>query len=110
MKTARVLRNNELVGILAKTDSNSYNFTYDKAWFIDPQKPAVSLTLPKTKKEYNSKHLFPFFFNLLSEGSNLKLQARHYQIDEDDFFSLLLKTAHTDTIGAITIEACHSMN
>ena len=104
MKTAKVLRNGELLGFLSKNAPNSYSFIYDDAWFNDPKKPAVSLTLPKTKKEYHSDHLFPFFFNMLSEGVNLKLQARQFQIDENDFFSLLLKTANSDTIGAITIE------
>ena len=104
MKSAKVLRNGELAGILSKSKQGKYTFTYDDAWLRDPKKPAVSLTLPKSAQEYSSDHLFPFFFNMLSEGVNLKLQARQYQVDEDDFFSLLLLTANSDTIGAITIE------
>jgi serine/threonine-protein kinase HipA len=104
MKTAKVLRNGELMGTLSKIAGKNYSFTYDEAWFINSEKPALSLTLPKSHREYNSDHLFPFFFNMLSEGVNLKLQARHFQLDEDDFFSLLLLTANSDTIGAITIE------
>jgi serine/threonine-protein kinase HipA len=104
MKTTKVLRNGELVGVLTKSKQGKYTFTYADAWFQDPTKPAVSLTLPKSVKEYSSDYLFPFFFNMLSEGVNLKLQARQYQIDENDFFSLLLLTANFDTIGAITIE------
>lgn len=103
MKSARVLRNGELVGILSKSDSGKYSFIYEDTWFLNPDKPSVSLTLPKSKKEYQSEHLFPFFFNMLSEGVNLQLQARQFQIDENDFFSLLLKTAQSDTIGAITV-------
>lgn len=104
MKTASVFRNGELVGTLCKLGSKSYTFTYNEVWYTDPEKPALSLTLPKTNRDYISDHLFPFFFNMLSEGANLKLQARQFQIDEDDFFSLLLLTANSDTIGAITIE------
>ncbi|MDR7129328.1 serine/threonine-protein kinase HipA [Algoriphagus sp. 4150] len=104
MNSARVLRNGELVGTLTKLKKGIYTFTYEDIWFKDPMKPAVSLTLPKSAKEYSSDHLFPFFFNMLSEGVNLKLQARQYQVDEEDFFSLLLLTANSDTIGAITIE------
>ncbi|WPR73385.1 HipA N-terminal domain-containing protein [Algoriphagus sp. NG3] len=104
MKSAKVLRNSGLVGILSKSKQGTYTFTYDDAWYQDAKKPAVSLTLPKSAKEYSSNHLFPFFFNMLSEGVNLKLQARQYQVDEEDFFSLLLLTANSDTIGAITIE------
>ena len=104
MKSAKVIRNRELVGILTKEDPKSYVFRYDSDWFQNAEKPAVSLTLPKTHQEYRSDYLFPFFFNMLSEGANLQLQARQNQVDENDFFSLLLLTAYTDTIGAITIE------
>ncbi len=104
MKTAKVLRNGELVGYLTKNEFTSYTFIYDDAWFSNPEKPALSLTLPKNTKEYHADHLFPFFFNMLSEGVNLKLQARQFQIDENDFFALLLKIANSDTVGAITIE------
>lgn len=105
MRTAEVLRNGERVGLLIKESPKRYRFIYDEVWVSDPTKPSISLTLPKVQKEFVSDHLFPFFFNMLSEGVNLKLQARRLQIDENDFFSLLLETASTDTIGAITIKA-----
>ena len=38
-------------------------FKYDENYFRDDSKPAISLTLPKTQKEYDSEFLFPFFFN-----------------------------------------------
>lgn len=104
MRTAAVLRNGEQVGLLIKESPKRYRFVYDEAWLSDPKKPSISLTLPKSEKEFASGHLFPFFFNMLSEGVNLKLQARRLQIDEDDFFSLLLETASTDTIGAVTLK------
>ncbi len=69
----------------------------------DATKPAVSLTLPKTQQEYRGDFLFPFFFNLLSEGVNRKLQSRQLKIDESDYFGLLIATAQHDTIGAITV-------
>ena len=48
--------------------------------------------------------LFPFFFNMLSEGDNRKLQSRMLHIDEDDDFGILLATAQYDTIGAVTVK------
>jgi len=51
MIKAKVLRNGELLGYLSKEDSEGYSFEYTDAWFNDPAKPAVSLTLPKTQKE-----------------------------------------------------------
>ena len=104
MKTAVVLRNGERAGLLIKESPKKYRFVYDESWINDPTKPSISLTLPKVQKEFVADHLFPFFFNMLSEGVNLNLQARRLQIDENDFFSLLLRTSTTDTIGAITLK------
>jgi serine/threonine-protein kinase HipA len=52
---------------------------------------------------YHSKHLFPFFYNMLPEGSNKQVVCRFWRIDEDDYFGLLLTTAKNDTIGAVTV-------
>jgi serine/threonine-protein kinase HipA len=35
---------------------------------------------------------------------NRQLQSRQLQIDENDDFGLLLATAQTDTIGAVTVQ------
>jgi serine/threonine-protein kinase HipA len=104
MKEAIVYVKSEPAGRLKMTDDKKYIFHYDDAYFADRQKPAVSLTLPKTQREYKSNTLFPFFFNMLSEGANKRLQCRQLQIDENDHFSLLLETAGVDTIGAVTIK------
>ncbi|REL32977.1 phosphatidylinositol kinase [Rhodohalobacter sp. SW132] len=105
MKSANVYRNGERVGVLIRHERNSYEFEYDDQWFNNPEKPAVSLTMPKSKKTYKADHLFPFFYNLLSEGVNRKLQSRQLKIDEKNYFDLLLETAQTDTIGAITLKS-----
>lgn len=104
MRLAQVYSNGVLAGLLTETDSGEYVFCYDDSYLIDEKKTAVSLTLPKSRKEYVSKFLFPFFFNMLSEGANKSIQCRTLKIDEDDAFGLLLATAHTDTIGAITVK------
>ncbi len=104
MRKAAVYRNRELIGTLIEENRSSYIFRYDEQWFTNAKKPAVSLTLPKTQPEYRSEILFPFFFNLLSEGVNRHLQSRQLKIDEADHFGLLLATAQHDTIGAITVQ------
>lgn len=104
MRKAAVYRNRVRVGILTEESRSSYIFRYDDRWFADANKPAVSLTLPKSQQEYHSEYLFPFFFNLLSEGVNRKLQSRQLKIDEADHFGFLLATAQYDTIGAITVQ------
>lgn len=103
MRKANVYRNGKLVGVLTQSSASNYEFRYDDNWFANGDLPAVSLTLPKNKQVYKSEFLFPFFFNMLSEGVNRQLQSRQLKIDEKDYFGLLLATAKTDTIGAITI-------
>ena len=104
MRKAKVYRNGSFVGELAEHNRKHYAFTYDEAWFSDPEKPAVSLTLPKTQRVYESEYLFPFFFNMLSEGVNKRLQSNMLRIDENDHFGLLIATAQFDTVGAITVK------
>ena len=104
MRKAAVYRHGELVGTLTEESRSNYIFRYDHRWFADAKKPAVSLTLPKSQQEYHSEYLFPFFFNLLSEGVNRQLQSRQLKIDEADHFGFLLATAQYDTIGAITVQ------
>ena len=104
MRAMEIYRNGVLAGILSEENRKSYIFKYDERYFNDTTKPAISLTLPKSKMEYTSQYLFPFFFNMLSEGVNRKLQSIQLKIDEEDNFGLLMATAQYDTIGAITVK------
>ncbi|MBC7759309.1 MAG: HipA N-terminal domain-containing protein [Phormidesmis sp. FL-bin-119] len=104
MRKASVYRNGELIGSLTEEDKTRYIFEYNDDWYRDNSKPAVSLTLPKSQKKYESKYLFPFFYNMLSEGVNKKLQCTQFKIDEKDSFGLLMATSQCDTIGAITVK------
>lgn len=60
--------------------------------------------MPVRREPYRSSHLFPYFFNMLSEGSNRQVQSMLYHIDENDDFGIMLATAQYDTIGAVTIK------
>lgn len=104
MEKGEVYFKGEPAGELIKTDEGEYIFRYHNAYFMNPDKKAISLTLPKSKQEYKSSVLFPFFFNLLSEGVNKQIQCRQLRIDENDYFRLLLETAQVDTIGAVTLK------
>ncbi|MBU0472637.1 MAG: HipA N-terminal domain-containing protein [Bacteroidetes bacterium] len=99
---AEVYNNNQLVGFLSKED-DKYIFKYENEYLLNPQNSSISLTLPKREEAYISDTLFPFFFGLLSEGTNKEIQCKLLKIDENDDFIRLLKTAKNDTIGAITI-------
>lgn len=104
-RKAAIYYNKVLAGTLEKTANGTYIFRYDVQYLADPSLPAISLSFPKSQPEYQAQKLFPFFFGLLSEGVNKQTQCRLLKIDENDHFSLLLKTAGADTIGAITIKA-----
>ena len=104
MRTLEIYRNGILAGLLIEENLKHYIFKYDENYFRDNSKPAISLTLPKTQKEYSSEFLFPFFFNMLSEGVNRKLQSIQLKIDEEDNFGFLAATAQYDTIGAVTVK------
>lgn len=101
---AKVYIKSIYAGMLTEIDRQHYSFCYDPSYYKNPELPPVSLTMPKTQQEYTSSFLFPVFFNMASEGDNRIIQARNLHIDEDDDFGILLATAHTDTIGAITIK------
>lgn len=105
LRRAKVYRNNQMAGILLETDDRKFVFTYDQDYLNSDQAKAISLTMPLSTKEYTSEHLFPFFYSLLSEGVNKRLQSRRYKVDEKDAFGLLLATAGQDTIGAVTVKS-----
>ena len=104
MRRAKIFVNNVVAGTLTEREDGSFVFQYHQDYFSNPSCSAISLTMPKTEKEYTSKTLFPFFSNMLSEGNNKRIQTQKYKIDEEDDFGLLLATAQNDVIGAITIE------
>ncbi|MEM9885130.1 MAG: HipA N-terminal domain-containing protein [Bacteroidota bacterium] len=104
MRKAAVFRNDIFAGTLIEENRHQYVFVYDDLYFLNKDYPPISLTLPKTQKRYEEAYLFPFFYNMLSEGSNKELQCLHLKIDENDHFDLLVKTAQYDTIGPIRVK------
>lgn len=103
MRKAKVLFKDEEAGILAQHDDGSFSFYYHDDWVSDNSKQSISLTLPKTEKEFHSKYLFPFFYNMLPEGSNKEVVCKLNRIDREDHLGLLLITAKNDSIGAVRV-------
>jgi serine/threonine-protein kinase HipA len=103
MRNATILFKNEEAGILTQHDDGSFLFRYHNAWVVDKNKQSISLTLPKSEKEFQSKFLFPFFYNMLPEGSNKQVVCKLNRIDMDDYFGLLTTTAKNDSIGAVRV-------
>lgn len=104
MRKSEVYRNGILAGILLEEDRQHFVFRYEDSYFNDADKPAISLTLPKTQQEYHSEYIFPFFSNMTAEGSNLAIQSSYLKIDEKDVIKLLGATAESDSIGAETVK------
>lgn len=80
-----------------------YVFRYDDAYRANLSLPDISATLPKTRPEYHSKFLFPFFAGLLAEGAQKERQCRELHIDEKDLFTRLLETSAYGAIGAVYV-------
>ena len=103
MRQAKILYKDLEAGVLTQHDDGSFTFRYNDSWMADSNKPGISLTLPRSKQEYHSKFLFPFFYNMLPEGSNKQVVCKLNRIDKNDHFGLLITTAKTDNIGAIRV-------
>lgn len=104
MRQAEVFSNGILAGILTEAENGTYEFRYDESFLLDETQTAISLSFPKSERVFISESLFPFFYNMLSEGANKTVQCQTLKIDKEDAFGLLLATAHTDTIGAVTVK------
>lgn len=100
LRKARVFYKNELAGHITETQTG-YIFQYD-AGFLKKDIP-ISVSLPPKKEPYYSKELFPFFKGLLPEGWYLNIVCATQKVDDKDSFGLLLASASTDTIGAVTV-------
>ncbi len=103
MRQAKILYKNEEAALLTQHNDGSFTFRYNDNWMVDSIKKGISLTLPKSKQEYHSKNIFPFFYNMLPEGSNKQVVCKHNRIDKNDYFGLLITTATNDNIGAVTV-------
>ena len=103
MRAAKIFFKGEEAGVLTQQDDGTFTFQYHSRWVEDASKPAISLTLPKTVTAYHSRYLFPFFYNMLPEGSNKQVVCQLNRLDMSDYFGLLMTIALTDTIGAVTV-------
>lgn len=100
-RTARVLVRGIPAGVLNETDAG-YSFRYDSEYLSSDHPSPVSLTLPLTEKEYESKTLFSFFDGLIPEGWLLDVVVHNWKLNEKDRFGILL-VACKDPVGCVSI-------
>ena len=108
MRQAKILYKGKEAGILEQHNNGSFSFRYLDTWLADPGNPSISLTLPRSQTEYHSDYLFPFFYNMLPEGTNRQTVCIANRLDSNDYFGILITTAHYDTVGAVTVKKIKS--
>lgn len=94
---------NVFAGVLSENDYG-YSFSYDEEYLKNDKALAVSLTLPISKKEYQSKTLFPFFDGLIPEGWLFDVVTHNWKISPNDRFGVLL-VACRDAIGNVSVRS-----
>ena len=86
MRQCKVFVHDKEAGLLQETDDREYIFTYREDYQGEP----VCLAMPVKQEPYRSNHLFPYFYNMLSEGSNRQVQAMMLHLDENDDFGIMM--------------------
>lgn len=105
MRSCNIYLNGTFCGVLTEQNAHLYTFTYDSDYLKSPSAVRICLAMPLTSRSYESPNLFPFFSNMLPEGSNRQFLCKDYHLAYDDDFGLLLNIATSDTIGAVTVKA-----
>ena len=103
MRSAEIFVHDVAAASLSQDDGGNFLLWYHPDYLERPDAKPISLSLPLDEKPYHSKRLFPYFFNLLPEGSNKRALCTTHRIDADDYFSILLRVAGTDTVGAVRV-------
>ena len=102
MRCVTVYMKGVAAGLLARFNRGGYEFRYTRA-YRESQNPSVAFSIPKRKAVHRSEVLFPFFYGLLAEGAQKRMQCRTMRIDENDHFTRLAETCREGAIGAVYV-------
>ena len=102
MKSVTVYVKGVAAGVLARFRRGGYEFRYTRQ-YRESARPSVAFSLSKRKAVHRSDVLFPFFYGLLAEGVQKRLQCRTMRIDENDHFTRLAETCREGVIGAVYV-------
>ena len=103
MRQLDVYYNENKAGVLTELNPGTgYTFKYESV-YLSMGLPPISVTLPKQESVFKSDTLFPFFSNMIPEGTNRDVICRTFRIDEKDFFGILYAMADKEFIGAVNI-------
>lgn len=101
----RVFFDRDWAGVLEKKEQAGeacFVFAYLPAYLQSKSARPVSVNFPLREQPYESKVLFPFFDNLLSEGWLLDIQAQSLKIDKSDRFALVARCG-LECMGAVSL-------
>ncbi|TJY37414.1 HipA N-terminal domain-containing protein [Pontimicrobium aquaticum] len=103
MRSATILYNNTLAGILTETDDGEYEFRYDNDYIKNHPEQFITFTMPVREEVYKDKRLFPFFEGLIPEGWLLNIATKNWKINQNDRMGLLLVCCE-NCIGAVSVK------
>lgn len=103
MKSLTVTVKGREAGVLSKFKDGTYEFRYAQSYRADASSCSVAFSIPKTRSVHRSRVLFPFFYGLLAEGAQKRLQCRGLKIDERDHFTRLAETCRQGVVGAVSV-------
>lgn len=101
-RSAKVLVNQMLAGVLTESSEGDYFFKYNADYLADKDSKPVSLTLPKRVEAYTSNTLFPFFDGLIPEGWLMDVGVKNWKLSAKDRMGLLLFLC-ADCIGNVSV-------
>lgn len=102
VRKARVFKNGILAGYLLAS-RRKFVYIYDRDYLANGG-ASVAIGLPRAKRIFYSRYLFPFFSGLLPEGENKAYICKKLRINPDDKFAMLVELAQHETIGNVTVQ------
>ena len=94
--------NSIYAGNIMGNDSNDACFTYADEYSSNLENPAISISLPLSKKTFDAKQTRIFFEGLLPEGFTRKCVADWMHAEVNDYLSMLAGLGN-ECLGAIKI-------
>jgi serine/threonine-protein kinase HipA len=91
-----------LAGTLESTPDRGVIFTYDSAYFADPDARPLSLSLPLREKPFSQAASLPFFAGLLPDGEARRKVADFLHVSETSTLKLL-DALGGDCAGTVSI-------
>jgi serine/threonine-protein kinase HipA len=93
-----------LVGHIERNSASvlDIGFCYDAAWMAAPDSFPVSIRMPLSVRRHEPAVVYPWFLNLLPEGSTLEMVGAILHVHEADVFAILQEMGG-DVAGALEI-------